>query len=192
MLVQFLNSEKFLLEVSHERKSSVYQATGFLSKHQAQDVNAPDLAHKRILISITSPYIRGSKPAKLHDDSWTDVLRLEFHDIDPSKRGDRDKRVKKEKIKRVYFDEKMAVQVLQFLKKYEDTTVTEAIVHCEAGISRSAAISKHIAQLYQLMFPEKYNLYNKHVFSTMLEAYGQSLHHGTPLTVEQLPGITHS
>ena len=144
--------------------------------------------HKRILVSITSPYIRGSKPAKLDKDSWTDVLRLEFHDIDPEKL-DRDKRVKKERIKRVYFDDKMAIKVLEFLKKHQDGIVTEAVVHCEAGISRSAAVSKFIAQIYNLQFPQKYNLYNKHVFSTMLKVHGHCLYDSGPLTLEQLPGI---
>ncbi len=35
------------------------------------------------------------------------------------------------------------------------------VVHCRAGISRSAAVSKWIAETYQLPFDHDYQHYNK-------------------------------
>jgi len=62
------------------------------------------------------------------------------------------------------------------------------IVHCEGGISRSAAVSKFVAQIYNLEFPEGYSLYNRHVFSTLLRVHGTSLYGEGPLSPEELPG----
>ena len=44
------------------------------------------------------------------------------------------------------------------------------VVHCRAGISRSAAIAKAICSSAALPFPEAYNEYNRHVFAVMQQA----------------------
>ena len=56
------------------------------------------------------------------------------------------------------------------------------------GISRSAAVSKFIAQIYNLEFPEGYSLYNRHVYSTLLRVHGSSLYGEGPLNPKELPG----
>lgn len=147
----------------------MYKTTQFISRKQAERIVAPHLKSDRILISISTPPTNKSSkaeklcPADLHMESWTDVLRLEFHDAEPSNT---------KKI-RIYFDEVQALRVIEFLNKHTNTLVTDIFVHCDAGISRSAAISKFAAQMYGLSFDDNYRLHNKFVFSTLLKASGQ-------------------
>ena len=47
------------------------------------------------------------------------------------------------------------------------------IVHCNAGISRSSAIAKFLCEIYRLYFPDKYNLYNKLVYSILVKVWNQ-------------------
>jgi predicted protein tyrosine phosphatase len=161
--------------------------TTFFSKKQAQLFCDPENREKRVLISITTPAIPNSvswkcSPAILHNDTWKDVLRLEFDDADPSHMNSRQSKLYR------LFNEDDAIAVLKFLKIHQDDTV-DAVVHCEAGISRSAAVSKFIAQIYSLQFPEKYQIYNKHVFSTLLRVHQRSLYGEGFLTIEDLPGV---
>jgi len=53
--------------------------------------------------------------------------------------------------------------------------VEGVLVHCHAGISRSAAVAKWIAEKYELPYPERYMLYNKHVYRTLREAMNRRL-----------------
>lgn len=142
--------------------------TKFVSQLVAEAIDEPSLKDQRAIISMTGPTgktIRTSREPRLKKDSWGDVLRLIFHDIDPKKCSKETAR------RRILFSEKQAVEVLRFLKKNEDRS--EIIVHCEAGVSRSAGCAKFIAHIYQLEFPETYSLYNRHVFSTLLAVYGR-------------------
>ena len=154
----------------------------------AEGFRDPEGRDTRVLISITTPSVPDSfsrfcKPAVLFEDTWKDVLRLEFDDADPSHMNP--VAVGGYKL----FNDEMAVRILKFLKMHQDHTA-DALVHCEAGISRSAAISKFIAQIYALPFPDNYSIYNKHVFSTLLRVHGECLYGEGLLSVEDLPGIT--
>lgn len=151
----------------------MYQFTQFISRGKAEKISMID-PETRIIISISTPASPvGSKidsvnsgqcvPAKLHTHSWKDILRLEFHDSEPSATD----------LYRVYFNEAHAVEVIKFLEKHANTEVKNVIVHCDAGVSRSAAISKFAALTYGLPFDERYRQYNKFVFSTLLKATGQ-------------------
>ena len=75
----------------------------------------------------------------------------------------------------ILFDDSMADQVLDFIERNADRC-TVFPVHCEAGISRSAAVAKFISVRFNLQFPESYSLYNKHVFSTLLRRWNQRLY----------------
>ena len=99
----------------------------------------------------------GTEPAKLRD-GWRDVLRQEFHDIDvPQEPYD-------------LFTPDQARQIISFVEAADAGSVKGVLVHCRAGISRSAAVAKWIALKYGLPFPDGYALYNKHVFRLLSEA----------------------
>jgi len=166
----------------------MYTATAFISKREAQEYHEPILSNKRVLISLTTPgeaddrpHSSYCKPAVLHDDTWKDVLRLQFHDKDPNHTNP------EEACGYRLFSDQDAIKILNFLKLHQEDC-KEAIVHCEAGISRSAAVAKFISIIYSLRFPENYSVYNKHVFSTLMRIYGESLYGDGPLTAENLPG----
>lgn len=112
-----------------------------------------------VLISITQP---GDKEVGLHPE-WKAILRLEFDDIDGSMLPSSNSRS---------FTAWHAKEVLDFLEIYKD--IDELIVHCMAGISRSAAVAKFAAEKYNcnefLRMFEKYELYNKWVYSSLKRA----------------------
>jgi len=105
------------------------------------------------VISVTSAI---ASPADLQE-GWTHVLRLAFDDID----------VPEEPY--VLFSEQQARSVIEFAAMCHGEKIEGILVHCSAGISRSAAIAKWIADRYQLPFNDKYMLYNKHVHTTLRE-----------------------
>lgn len=161
--------------------------TTFLSIVEAEAVHHTDQANKRILISLTGPtgmastmgFMCKSRLADLHEDAWKAVLRLQFHDVTISKNS----------LDNAYvlFDEQMALQIFRFLKEHEES-VEQAIVHCEGGVSRSAAVSKFIAQIYSCDFPEGYQAYNRHVFQELYKAYGRCAYGEGEIKPTELPG----
>jgi hypothetical protein len=169
----------------------MYKLTTFISKKQAEEYHEPSDKMSRVIISLTTPseanntrsYSGYCKPAKLHEDTWKDILRLEFHDKDPETIRPGEKSGYK------LFNDEHAIKILKFLKLHQDDT-TDAIVHCEAGISRSAAVSKFISIVYSLPFPESYSIYNKHIFSTLMKVYNISLYGDGPIAFEDLPRRT--
>lgn len=97
------------------------------------------------LISIWSLIALGTHfydEAPLNLEGWKDVLRLEFDDVtlneqkvmilNPLMRGDTDS------FETTPFSEEHAGQVLDFIDKHHGEPF---IVHCDAGISRSAAVA---------------------------------------------------
>ncbi len=98
----------------------------------------------------------GAEPAKLKD-GWQAILRMEFHDIEelvPDEPYD-------------LFSEDQARQIIEFVADMNAYGVVGVLVHCRAGISRSAAVAKWIAEKYDLPFPVGYSLYNKHVYRAL-------------------------
>ena len=104
-------------------------------------------------ISISEP---DWYPANLKQ-GWHDILRLEFHDIDQYAEP------------YVLFDQQQARDIIRFVGNCHDGGVDGIVVHCKAGISRSAAVAKWIADCYNLAFPDGYSLYNKHVYRVLRE-----------------------
>jgi predicted protein tyrosine phosphatase len=99
----------------------------------------------------------GAEPAKLKD-GWQAILRMEFHDIEepvPDEPFD-------------LFTPDQARQIVRFVQDANTSGATGVLVHCRAGISRSAAVAKWIAGKYGLRFPESYSLYNKHVYRVLV------------------------
>lgn len=168
----------------------MYTYTTFISKRIAEQVGFNDKSLESILISLNSPpsVTMGSYRPRLIEAAWSKILKQEFHDADASGRSI-DSRLAEviEKNQLVLFTEDQATEILKFLRLHQDDH-TQAIVHCEGGISRSAAVSKFIAQIYNLEFIDGYSLYNRHVYSTLTKVYNSSKYGEGPLRPEELPG----
>lgn len=103
------------------------------------------------VISITDP---DSADAALRS-GWLDVLRLRFHDISFGWQS------------YVLMSDDHARQVLRWLGEHAER-MTGVVVHCEQGISRSAAVARFIAHHYGLIFDENDGrFFNPHVYDTL-------------------------
>ena len=93
------------------------------------------------------------------DKKWGDILRLWIHDIDRPWQN------------YVLFNEDHADQVIDWLKEHEDE-FKSVLVHCAMGVSRSAAIARFIAKIYDLPFDEREGMqFNRHVFNTLCKRW---------------------
>jgi predicted protein tyrosine phosphatase len=103
------------------------------------------------VVSVTEPGF-GQAPLQA---GWRDVLRLSFHDIDIAVVG------------YLLFAEEQADAVIDWLTGVEDR-VDGIVVHCVAGISRSAAVAKFVADRYAIEgFDHSYLRYNRHVYRVL-------------------------
>lgn len=110
------------------------------------------------IISINDPE---SILSKL--EHFTDRIYLQFHDIDrdvPNYNGTG------KDLKTI--TDKQAKEIVDFCEKHKSNSI---IVHCEAGISRSAAVALFINQSYGHRLIGNPILYNKKVYSMIREAY---------------------
>jgi hypothetical protein len=152
--------------------------------------HTPTLEPKQTaLISINSPNdgdpkeraLRAGQDGPPKVSGFWQPLMLNFHDIDPTNCGE------EFLSKYVLFDEAMAGEVLDYLMVMEKADGVYACwTHCQAGISRSAGVSKFVAEIYKLWYPETYRLYNKHVYSTLRSVYNSRV-----LTDQPVPGVLH-
>lgn len=122
-------------------------------KTAERNAGQPDWA----IISITE-----SGGAQLRD-GWLDVLRLRFQDTDDINDP-------------FIFQPYHAWVIDDFVEKVKQNGATGILVHCYAGVSRSAAVAKWIATCEELPFNERYQLYNKHVYN-VLRKHAQSKMH---------------
>jgi len=129
---------------------------------------------KHHLISIHSP--EDSPPTLPPCENRLDVLTLGFSDInyipkDPNVAKAMMADVIKE-IHVVYFDDKMAKQILDFVKKrYDDGN--DYVIHCDAGISRSPGVAAALSKIYlndDNWYFERY-LPNSLVYTIILKLY---------------------
>ncbi len=107
------------------------------------------------VISITDS---GTDDSRLLS-GWHNILRLVFDDIDHDD-GEY-----------VLCSEFHARAIIEFVERCNDEKVEGILVHCRAGISRSAAVAKWISERYGMTFPVEYDQYNKHVYTTLTEEY---------------------
>lgn len=131
--------------------------TRFISRQEAEKLTGNE---SMAMISITQP---GCEEATLLN-GWKSVLRVAFDDNDP-----KIVRHKQRKTPRIAMTEQQALAIVQFVHE-NAPVVTGLIVHCQGGISRSAAVAKWISEAYKLPFDIKYELYNRHVFQLLLTA----------------------
>jgi len=91
---------------------------------------------------------------------WKDenIFRISFNDAEEQEEG----------CCYTLFDEEMAETVFNFINKLHCNTVDiKLVIHCSAGISRSAGIAKYVAETYNLGFPAHYTKHNKRVYSML-------------------------
>jgi predicted protein tyrosine phosphatase len=134
----------------------------FRSREEAED-SRPDFS--AAVISISDP---GSRPVDLKP-GWHDVLSIQFHDIDMCKaygahlRADILKRYSPAMMEH-------AETIASFVRRVKAEGVERIMVHCEAGISRSAAVAKWIADTYHLTpLGPAVKLHNRHVYKLLCE-----------------------
>jgi len=72
------------------------------------------------------------------------------------------------------FTREQARQIIDFVKKCHMCRCEGILVHCKAGISRSAAVAKWIAERHKLDFPADYSLFNQHVYATLQAEHGRN------------------
>lgn len=130
------------------------RSVDFMSRRKAESLPArTDLA----AISITEPEV---DPAVLSCDEHR-ILRLIFHDVDPGKETANCWTL---------FNPSQADQVVHFVRRlHADQQAFDLVIHCKAGISRSAALALFVAADTGCDFPRKpfAGLANKHVLSVL-------------------------
>jgi len=111
------------------------------------------------VISITHP----NDQANL--SGWEDVVRFEFDDITIQTCG------------YVMFDLDMAIKMVDSVMN----TDKQILVHCDAGMSRSAAVCRFFVEHKKLTYRDypgnigTWSLYNKHVYATLRASCGDDL-----------------
>ena len=124
----------------------------FMNRGDAAKVNPSDEA---AMISIYTP---GDEPAKLQP-GWKNLLSISFYDsdreIDQASPG--------------FFypaiTEKQAELIYAFVVSHHHCNFL--YIHCDAGISRSAAVALFVAERYDLYFPIYHTMFNSLVYSKL-------------------------
>lgn len=113
------------------------------------------------IISLTDP---GSAfgPVQIKR-GWRGILRLEFHDTEADREYEADYQ---------HMQLKDAEKIVEFVRQLAPE-IDGIVVHCTAGVARSAAVAKWIAGEYRIPFDAAYDKYNRHVYKLLIEA-GQS------------------
>lgn len=91
-------------------------------------------------------------------NGWHSVLKLSFDDTMPS-------RLYEENV--VHMTETDAQQIVQFVRNLP-SEVNGVLVHCRAGVSRSAAVAKWIAGEYRIPFDRSYDKFNTYVYKLLI------------------------
>ncbi len=120
------------------------------------------------VISISDP---GSEPVRLAP-GWFSVHSVQFHDIDLEKPINAHLRAEILKWKKPLTEDQAGELVAYIHRIMATKGVTQLLVHCEAGISRSAAVAKWIADTYHLpSLGPATKLHNRHVYKLLREAH---------------------
>lgn len=129
----------------------------FLPRHMAEAIAPPPNCG---IISIKTP----SDPDAALNEGWSAILRLSFLDADDPK----DQAGKES----VLFDDAAAKRILAFVR--ENAGLDELVVHCDLGISRSAAVAILLgeylgAPVFRQGVPvdPRYRQHNAHVYRVL-------------------------
>lgn len=131
----------------------------FISRAKAETLEDQD---NLAIISVSEPKV---DPALLALPE-SRILRLSFHDIDP---GNEDVSFWK------LFDEEQARSIIDFVDQlHAASRQFELMVHCRAGISRSAAIALYVANATGCRFPRRpfAGLANRHLLRILSQQAG--------------------
>ena len=129
----------------------------FVSRTAAENTpGVPDWG----VVSITEPDCAFGEAKLMH--GWYAIHRASFDDVDPGRPSDDES---------VLMNAQHAADIVAYVDAIAPH-VRVILVHCKAGISRSAAVAKWIAERYGLPFNHGYSLYNKHVYRQLSNAAG--------------------
>jgi predicted protein tyrosine phosphatase len=147
-------------------KLSVY------SRQMIEIIKPYDEGH--LIISIRTP--GDPKEAKLPRNEFTyGVLQLQFHDIIAADE-EAEKEVEKEG-KYILFNDRMAKIILCFVTSNMTPPVEHILVHCDAGVSRSAGVAAALAKaVYGQDDSEFFSRYhpNRRVYRAILNAHAST------------------
>jgi predicted protein tyrosine phosphatase len=121
------------------------------------------------LISLTDPT---AAPPQLDWDAWHSYLKLQFFDFDLTLITDpEDLRYVRERY-RPLMNPNIARTIVSFVHRAMKAKVN-ILVHCEAGVSRSAAVAKWITDQYNL---PRFNAvalmqHNRYVYQLLVDAH---------------------
>lgn len=103
-----------------------------------------DIQESHAWISINDPQSNTELPINHFTE---DVLTLNFDDLESGKAWEMEIKNWSTLFKRepILFDEKMAKQVFDFFQK--NKTTDNLLIHCHAGISRSAGVGSFLSQV---------------------------------------------
>ena len=136
----------------------------FLSRRAAEAATPRD---DIAVISITDP--RTVQPRL---DGWHSVLRVEFHDINPEKIAS--PFIRAEVVSHyTLMSTDQAREIVAFVQAIQSNGVSGIMVHCEQGVSRSAAVARWIADRHGLRLSDEATAaHNRYVYRMLEEAVG--------------------
>lgn len=135
----------------------------FMPEEFAEQIDPTDLSSQPLgIISLTDP----GRQAKLQP-GWAEILRLQFNDVDPEYLANLDE---SDRAGKVLFNEGHARKIVNWLNKNKDK-LGGLIVHCWAGISRSGAVAKFVADKLGLPYREGHDEFiNQHIYDLLQAA----------------------
>ena len=120
----------------------VYRGEGLALQVLDRDhVRSCSHAEPYAIISITDPHFK--HPVPMPSDFCRAVLRLTFSDV-----YEREAHLKATSRHIVAFTSEMAQQVATFVQEQYGQGTRLIVVHCEAGMSRSAGVATALSQFY--------------------------------------------
>lgn len=128
----------------------------FVPMSEDSAIKETGLTFPHVMISITEP----DRIIEFKENEFRkDILRLQFDDID----------IPTEPYQ--LFTKEQAIEIFEFFDKNKD--IKDFVIHCYAGLSRSAAVCAALAKIYNgndsWYFSKR--IPNKYVYRTMLEYY---------------------
>jgi predicted protein tyrosine phosphatase len=145
-----------------------------ISRKRFEQINFYETSEKvsrstHCYISIHSPEDYEKTLPSINHQKWADGIQLAFYDIDEDVKG----------MKAISSEQ--AKEIVEFIQRIHSFPFpVHLIVHCFAGVSRSAAVGKFVSDALKLNFPqyEHLQIYNKKVYSSLSNVFfGGKIYH---------------